>query len=162
MIFASELFGILAAACLLHPLYRGAVQDLKEFKFSKEHFNSVFVHASILCMIAMYVLLVLPEQNWLFAAELLAISVVASVFFSFVGFRYGGGGDWRALIYIAWIAPFLLIYAILAMMVCGALQAFYWIARPDIDVPPAFRKVPFAVSIFAGYAIALVFFVLTA
>ena len=74
----------------------------------------------------------------------------------------GGGGDWRALIYIAWIAPFLLIYTILAMMVCGALQAFYWIARPDIDVPPAFRKVPFAVSIFAGYAIALVFFVLTA
>jgi hypothetical protein len=45
------------------------------------------------------------------------------------------------------------------MMVCGALQAFYWIARPDIDVPPAFRKVPFAVSIFAGYVVALVFFI---
>ena len=162
MIPASEVFGILAATCLLPPLYRGAVQDLKEFKFSEEHFNNLFVRGSIFNTIVMYVLLIFHESGWLFAAELLAISVVASVFFSFVGFRYGGGGDWRALIYIAWIAPFLLIYTILAMMVCGALQAFYWIARPDIDVPPAFRKVPFAVSIFAGYAIALVFFVLTA
>jgi hypothetical protein len=160
MIPLSEIFGIMAAACLVPPLYYGTVQDLREFRFSKTHFESLWVNAAYVLVILMY-LEILLEGSWIFACELLAISVVSSLIFSFIGFRYSSGGDWRALIYVAWIAPLMLVSVLLASGICGILQAMYWVWRTDIDVPPMFRKIPFALSIFCGYLIALSYMIVT-
>lgn len=160
MIPISELFGILAAICLLPSLYRGAVQDLEEFKFSEKHFNSLWVNAAFILAVLMYISLLL-EGSWLLAVEWGIVSAISSLIFLFIAFRFGGGGDWRAMIYIAWITPFILIYVIMASAICGVIQAVYWTTRKDIKVPPMFRKIPFAVSIFAGYVIALIWFAAT-
>ena len=155
------LFGILAAICLIPSLYRGTIQDLKEFKFSEIHFNSLWINGAFVFDVLMYTSL-LSEGLWLLAVEFFALSVAASLIFSFIGFRYGGGGDWRALIFITWIAPFMLIQVLFVSAVCGIVQAVYWLMRTDIDTPPLFRKIPFTLSIFAGYLIALIWFVATA
>ena len=155
------LFGILAAICLIPSLYRGTIQDLKEFKFSEIHFNSLWINGAFVFDVLMYTSL-LSEGLWLLAVEFFALSVAASLIFLFIGFRYGGGGDWRALIFITWIAPFMLIQVLFVSAVCGIVQAVYWLMRPDIDTPPLFRKIPFTLSIFAGYLIALIWFVATA
>ena len=155
------LFGILAAICLIPSLYRGTIQDLKEFKFSEIHFNSLWINGAFVFDVLMYTSL-LSEGLWLLAVEFFALSVAASLIFLFIGFRYCGGGDWRALIFITWIAPFMLIQVLFVSAVCGIVQAVYWLMRPDIDTPPLFRKIPFTLSIFAGYLIALIWFVATA
>jgi hypothetical protein len=160
MIPIPEILAILAATCLLPSLYRGAVQDLKEFKFAEMHFDSLWVNAAIILTIGTYISFVI-EGVWLNVVYYFAISVVASLIFSTSGFRFGSGGDWRALCYIAFIAPFMLIQVLLASGACGIVQAVYWMARTDIDTPPMFRKIPFAVSIFCGYLIALVWLIVT-
>ncbi len=159
MIAISGILGILAAICLLPSLYRGVVQDLKEFKFAEAHFDSLWVNAAFILIGGMYVS-ILIDRLWLMVVELLLISVVASLIFWFIGLRSrGAGGDWRALIYIAVIAPFMLLEVLVASCICGVVQAVYWIMRPDIKTPPMFRKIPFAVSIFSGYVIALLWMV---
>jgi len=168
IIASSEFFGIVAAFCLIPSLYRGAVQDLKEFKFSEIHFDSLWINAAIILDVMMYISLVV-EGLWVLAAEFLAVSVIASLVFSFIGFRYGGGGDCRALIFIACIAPFMLVTVILASAVCAMVQSFYWLYRTDYwlyrtdidDTPPFYRKIPLALSIFTGYLISLIWFIAT-
>lgn len=155
MIPISEIFAILAAICLLPSLYRGAVQDLKEFKFAEIHFDSLWVNTAIILIVCMY-LTILIDGIWLLAVEMMLLSLVAMLIFSFIGFRFGQGGDWRAMVYIAMIAPFMLVEVLLAVAVCGIVQAIYWLIRTDIKTPPIARKIPFAVSIFDGYVIALV------
>ena len=161
MIPSPELFGTLAAICLIPSLYRGTIQDLKEFKFSEIHFDSLWINSAFVFDVLMYASL-LSEGLWLLGVEFFAVSVAASLIFLFIGFRYGGGGDYRALIFIAWIAPFMLIDVILASAVCGIVQAVYWLMRTDIDTPPMYRKIPFALSIFAGYLISLLWLIVTA
>lgn len=156
----AEFFAILAAICLIPSLYRGAVQDLKEFKFSAEHFNSLWVNAGAILVILAYVAFLL-EGLWLIPVEFIILSVIASLIFTFAGFRFGGGGDWRALSYISWIAPFMLINVICLSAICGIVQAFIWISRRDIEIPPMYRKIPFAVSIFAGFVLAAIWFAAT-
>jgi uncharacterized membrane protein len=159
MIPYAEICMILAAACLIPSLYRGAVQDLKEFKFAEIHFDSLWVNVAIVLVIASYVSLVI-DGVWLLAGELLFLSLAASLLFSFIGFRYGRGGDWRALCFVSWIAPFMLLQVLVASALCAFVQGIYWMARTDIDTPPMFRQIPFAVSILCGYVIALVWMVL--
>jgi hypothetical protein len=156
----SWVFGILAAICLIPSLYYGTIQDLKEFRFSKAHFESLWVNSAFVLTILMYLFLVI-EGSAVFAIELLVLSVIATLIFSFIGFRFSSGGDWRALIYVAWIAPFLLAYVLFATGVCAIVQALYWVLRTDITTPRMFRKIPFALSIFCGYGIALGYFALT-
>ena len=160
MIPISEIFGILAAICLLPSLYRGAVQDLKEFKFAEIHFDSLWVNAAIVLTIGMYISLLIAGLWWL-AVEWLVLSVISALIFGFIGFRFGQGGDWRAMMWIAVIAPFMLMEVLIASGICGIVQAIFWIIRPDIETPPMFRKIPFALSIFAGYVIALVWITAT-
>jgi hypothetical protein len=161
MIAIYEILGILAAICLLPSLYRGAVQDLKEFKFAEIHFDSLWVNAAIVLIIGMYIALLI-DGLWLLAVEWLAFSVISALIFGFIGFRFGQGGDWRAMMWIAVIAPVMLVNVIIASAICGVVQAIYWLMRPDIDTPPMFRKIPFAVSICTGYVIALVWMIVTA
>lgn len=161
MISLSLFCGILAAACLIPSLYRGAVQDLREFRFSASHFDSLWINAATVSTILMY-FFILADGLWLIVFEFFLLSLISWLIFGFIGFRYGGGGDWRALSYIAWIAPFLLVNAIFAIGICACAQAIYWVFRKDIATPPMFRKIPFAVSIFCGYVIALVLFIMSA
>ena len=158
MIPPYEILGLLAAICLIPSLYKGTVQDLREFRFSKKHFESLWVNAAYVLVILMYLDL-LVDGLWGYALWLVALSVISSLIFGFIGFRFSGGGDWRALIYVAWIAPLMLIDILLAAGICGVIQAAYWVARTDIETPPMFRKIPFALSIFCGYLIALTFFI---
>ena len=160
MIPSSEIFAVLAAACLIPSLYRGAVQDLKEFKFAEIHFDTLWINAAIVLLVLMYVTLLI-EGLWFVAVEFLVLSIVASLIFSFIGLRFGGGGDWRALCYIAVFAPFILINVVVVSALCGFVQAVYWLMRPDIDAPPLFRKIPFALSILCGYLITLVWATVT-
>ena len=160
----SYLFAIIAALCLVPSLYYGALQDLKEFKFSASHFESLWVNAAFVLVVLMYVFLVI-EGSWGIAVQWFVVSVIAALVFSFIGFRYGGknisaggGGDWMAMTYIALIAPFMLIYVMLAAGVCGIIQAGYWLMKEDdLDTPVMFRKIPFALSILCGYILALMF-----
>jgi hypothetical protein len=156
----SEILGILAAICLIPSLYYGTLQDLKEFRFSKAHFNSLWVNAAYVLVILMYIFMLI-EGNLFVVIEFLALSVISTLIFSFIGFRFSSGGDWRAMIYVAWIAPFLLFYVMIAAAGCAFVQAIYWVMRTDIDTPPLFRRIPFALSILCGYGLALGYFALT-
>jgi hypothetical protein len=158
MIPYSEILGTFAAACLIPSLYRGAVQDLREFKFSEAHFDNLWVDAAVALTVLMYIALIC-EGSWLLAAGYLALSVIASLVFGFIGFRMGGGGDCRALIFIACIAPFMLLQVLIMIAFCGVAQGLYWLMRIDMNVPPMFRKIPFAVSILCGYLMALVWMI---
>ena len=154
-IVLSQILGTLAAICLIPSLYSGTLQDLKEFMFSEKHFESPWINLAYILVILMYLLLLI-EGSLTFAAELILISVIATLVFSFIGFRFSSGGDWRALMYVAWIAPFMLAYVLLATGICGVVQAVYWMMKPgDTDTPVMFRKIPFALSILCGYIIAL-------
>ena len=158
MIPVSMVLAVIAAFCLLPSLYYGARQDLKEFKFSASHFDSLAVNAAIVFTVAMYLMLVV-EGAWFTAVTFVLLSAFASMMFLGLGIRFGGGGDWRALIYIAWISSPILISTIILSAIFGAVQAIYWVLRPDIITPPLFRKIPFAVSIFLGYLSALLIFI---
>ena len=106
-IVLSQILGTLAAICLIPSLYSGTLQDLKEFMFSEKHFESLWINLAYILVILMYLFLLI-EGSLTFAAELILISVIATLVFSFIGFRFSSGGDWRALMYVAWIAPFML------------------------------------------------------
>jgi hypothetical protein len=156
----SFILTVLAAACLVPSLYKGAVQDMKEFRFSEKHFDSLWINAAFILLILAY-LLMFCEGMWYTIVSWAVLSIVATLIFLFIAFRYGGGGDWRAMIYIVWIAPFFMFHTLIAIGLCGIAQAGYWVIKPDESVPRMFRKVPFAVSIFWGYVIGVIFFVLT-
>jgi len=160
MIAASAIAAILAAACLLPSLYYGARQDLKEFRFSEIHFESLWINAAIVCTVMMYVCLI-AEQGWQSIIAYLTMTIISWIAFSFIAFHFGNGGDWRAMMYVAGIAPSILINTIISIAVCGIVQAIIWLARTDIKIPPMFRKIPFAVSILCGYMIALGWFVVS-
>ena len=156
----TSVFALAASLCLIPSLYHGAKQDLHEFKFSESHFKTDLIKIAFGFLALTYVCMFIDELSTM-VAMMVGMSLIGWVVFSFIGFRFGNGGDWRAMMYIAAITPFLLFSSMIVIGICAMIQAIVWVARKDILVPPMFRKIPFALSILVGYVIAVVVFAIT-
>jgi len=96
-------------------------------------------------------------------ALLVVCSVVAAVFFAFMGYRFGSGGDWRALIYISLLAPIVLLTFTFwfALGVMSLLVAGYTLAKQDDPLHPFERHIPWSLAICVGYCVTLAFILFT-
>lgn len=153
-----EYFQAVAGCIILIPLIRGAIADVKTRTFPKEYWRGCDKIAGLFAVI-MYLLMIAKGEFYL-AATLLILSVIAWIVFAAVGYRYGGGGDWRALIYCAVIAPlifFTLYFWILFCLISIALGFFELSRKSDKHIFE--RHIPWAVAICLSFVITLILFV---
>jgi len=72
--------------------------------------------------------------------------------------RFGSGGDWRALMYIAIICPLLIVPTVIFSLVVGAVLAVATLfAKEDEITHRYYRSIPFALAILAGFVGAIVY-----
>lgn len=152
-------FIIAAALCIIPSLVAGAIKDIKERRFPKEYWKWTPKIAGMFTFFAY--LLIFMETGFYTPATWLAFSIVCVMVFYAAGIRFGSGGDWRALIYIALISPWLLPITVIGSLVAGFILAVVYLLLPQdpLDPIPVFmRTVPFAVAILIGYVVAIVLF----
>jgi hypothetical protein len=148
------ILSILAALCIVPTLIAGAISDYKTRTFPADYWKYAGKVAGFFVFLE-YCMMVSSGQ-WIEVLILLGVSIVASAFFFFMGIRYGSGGDWRAMIYIAWIAPAMLAIICVFSLAVGFMQAIDAL-RVKSDVPIIMRNVPYAVAICGGFVIAIMF-----
>jgi hypothetical protein len=161
MITSDYLFAF--AAILITPiLVLGAKSDMKTRMFPKSLWEQGFLgwvtKVSGLLTFLAYLLLI-AEGLWTLAAMFAISAIVAVVIFALIGYRFGGGGDWRAMIYIALIAPGVLFTFTFWICLCLAtiVVAFNMLLKPDPTTHPFKRHIPFSAAICAGYCVTLAF-----
>lgn len=146
-------FSILAALCIIPTLLYGAYSDIKTRTFPKEYWVWTRIVSGFFCIL-MYVAM-LQEGLYFYVGALLVISCFTSLFFLFMGLRFGSGGDWRAMCYVAWLTPLLVVQTFLLSMLVAVFQSVYEMSKPISEVPREFRSIPFAVSILVGFVLSL-------
>ena len=151
------LLQIIAALCILPSLIYGAISDYKTRTFPKKYWNYTLKAAGVAVFIQYLTMLAFGDYATL--GYYLIISILGFLFCWFMGLRYGSGGDWRALGYIALISPAILANTAILSLLAGAALAVYVMGAEKSDVPHAFRTVPFAVAILVGYAATLLLMV---
>ena len=83
-------------------------------------------------------------------------SIVCAVICLVIGYRYGSGGDWRAMAYISILTPWLLPAFVVSTMIFSFIIAIVALIRPSDELDPVFtRHIPFALAILLGYIAAL-------
>ena len=151
---------ILGGLLLGFILYRGAKSDLSNRTFPKEYFDKNIVYICGFFTAITYLSLI-ASGFWGKAVVYFFISVIAAIVFWFMGLRFGSGGDWRAMIYIALFSPFILLSTCIITFFSSAILAVYSVWRCDDNTPRLYRTVPFAVAIFVGYVAAVCIFVIS-
>ena len=154
----SSVLLLIGAFVIMPTLIAGAISDLKTRTFPKEYWNYTRTGAGIFVGLA-YCLMVANGQ-WQDVVILLIISGLASLFFLFMGLRFGSGGDWRAMIYIAWISPWLLITSCVFIGVIAVVQSILTMSKKEGGAPRYFREIPFAIAIAVGFYVAVIYSVI--
>ena len=151
----------IAALCIVPTLIAGARKDVKTRTFPSAYWN-ITGKVSGLFLILSYLLMIADGLYWQ-TALLVVCSVVAAVFFAFMGYRFGSGGDWRALIYISLLAPIVLLTFTFwfALGVMSLLVAGYTLAKQDDPLHPFERHIPWSLAICVGYCVTLAFILFT-
>jgi len=153
---------ICSALCIIPILAAGALVDIRERRFPKEYWNSWVVKVAGLFTTFSY-LVMIADGNWYHVVCYVAISIVLALAFYGAGIRFGAGGDWRALIYIVVICPWLIAGTIVFSLIVGFAMAIGYLIIPKdpLDQTPIFaRTIPFAVAIVIGYMASLALFIL--
>lgn len=112
---------LVAGLFILPILMAGAIYDVRSRTFPKHLWDSWFVKIAGVFTIMMYLTLVATVQ-WAAILALLLTSVIFSVIFYVIALRFGSGGDYRALIYIAWIVPSFIAQIVIVSIMIGAIQ----------------------------------------
>jgi Flp pilus assembly protein protease CpaA len=146
-------FAIIAALYIIPTLIAGAISDIRIRTFPKEYWVWTRIASGFFCIL-MY-LGMLSEGLYFYAGALLVISCFTSLFFLFMGIRFGSGGDWRAMCYIAWLTPLLVVPTFLLSLLVAVFHAMYEMNINMSGTPREFRSIPFAVSIFFGFILSL-------
>ena len=151
----------IAALCIVPTLIAGARKDVKTRTFPSAYW-SITGKVAGLFLVLSYLLMIADGLYWQ-TALLVVCSVVAAVFFAFMGYRFGSGGDWRALIYISLLAPIVLLTFTFwfALGVMSLLVAGYTLAKQDDPLHPFERHIPWSLAICVGYCVTLAFILFT-
>jgi hypothetical protein len=146
---------IIAGLCLIPALVAGAKSDVKDRTFPATYWDYPSKAGGVVTFIC-YLYMIAVGMGVLVGGYL-AISVVFALGFYAMGLRFGSGGDWRALMYIAAICPLLIVQTVIFSLIAGAVIAavmMFTYKEDELD-PLAFRSVPFAVAIFIGLLAAM-------
>ena len=151
----------IAALCIVPTLIAGVWKDVKTRTFPSAYW-SITGKVAGLFLVLSYLLMIADGLYWQ-TALLVVCSVVAAVFFAFMGYRFGSGGDWRALIYISLLAPIVLLTFTFwfALGVMSLLVAGYTLAKQDDPLHPFERHIPWSLAICVGYCVTLAFILFT-
>lgn len=151
----------IALVFVAFPLLAGAWSDYKTRTFPERYWVFPSRIAGFFLFVS-YLLMIADGLYWQ-TALLVVCSVVAAVFFAFMGYRFGSGGDWRALIYISLLAPIVLLTFTFwfALGVMSLLVAGYTLAKQDDPLHPFERHIPWALAICVGYCVTLAFILFT-
>jgi hypothetical protein len=152
------IISLLASICLIPVLYAGARSDVKTRTFPKDYW--VYAFPAGIFTIMQYTWMIFDGDIWE-VTGLIGISIAFSLFFVFMGLRFGSGGDWRALMYIALISPALIIQTCILSLIAGAVLVFWYIGVSPKGTDLRVITIPFAVAILAGYTGAFMIRVLT-
>ncbi len=153
MHIAAFVFAVGASLLILPILVAGAVSDYKTRTFPKDYWNNRLAKFAIIFTSGMYVSLMISQDIVLIITYAIT-SVTFSVIFLFFAYRYGSGGDYRALWYIALISPALIVVTAVLAVAFGIINV---ITEFILHGTEGFEKVPWAVSILAAYVIAFAY-----
>jgi hypothetical protein len=137
---------ICASICIMPVLFAGAIVDYQSRRFPKNLWDIPSKIAGFFTLMMYFMLY--SNREFQMIGILLTISIVLAVSFYILAIRYGSGGDYRALIYIALLVPTMAVWTTILALVFGVIQVFiaHW------------RKtsVPWAISIFLAFVIVFV------
>lgn len=151
----------IALVFVAFPLLAGAWSDHKTRTFPEQYWVFPSRVAGFFLFIS-YLLMIADGLYWQ-TALLVVCSVVAAVFFAFMGYRFGSGGDWRALIYISLLAPTVLFTFTfwVALGIMSLLVAVYTLENQNDSLHPFKRQIPWSLAICVGYCVTLAFILFT-
>ena len=147
--------GIFVAIALI----RGAITDIKIRRFPKEYWG-ISSKLGILFAFIGYGIMIASGKP---ATAILFIvaSVVAALVFIGIGYRFGSGGDWRALAWTVVISPMVFFsVSFLLLLLLMSLALAIWVLGQKGERHFFERTIPWAVAICGAYCISLVGMVL--
>ncbi len=143
-----ELLQLIAAIIIIVPLIRGAISDVNTRVFPKEYWSFPAKAAGIFT-IMMY-LTKYNDPTWI--ATYLGASLIAALILYVIGIRFGSGGDCRALIYCAILAPLILFtWQFLILLCLISLVLAIWELGRKSDKHPFERHIPWVVAICSAF-----------
>jgi len=146
----------LSALFVLSALIPGALSDIKTRTFPAKYWEWPSRVAGV-CTIMLY-LTMISTGNLEYVAVIIALSIVATLACFFCGYRFGSGGDWRALAYIALLTPWLFLGCIFWSLLSGFFIAIYTLLT-NKEAHLLKANIPFAVAILIEYCFALAIFI---
>jgi hypothetical protein len=151
----------LAALCLVYPMMKGAWADYKTRTFPAVYWSTPGKIAGFFLAMA-YLLMIADGLYWQTFLFIIG-SAIAAIIFAFMGYRFCGGGDWRALIYISLLAPMILFTFTfwVAMGLSSLGVAFVALSVKDESAHLFKRYIPWSLALCIGYCVTLVFILLT-
>lgn len=152
---AYELMQLIAAVILLVPLIRGAASDIRTRIFPKEYWSLPAKIAGVFTIL-MYILAMAYYKDLAWIGVCLGASLIAATILYAIGIRYGSGGDCRALIYCAIIAPLVFFTPEFIVLLCliSIALAFYELSKESSEHIFQ-RHIPWAVAICGAFIITL-------
>lgn len=137
----------IACIIIIPTLFIGAYYDYRSRKFPKVLWNIPGKIAFGFTILAY--LLQLANNDYNTVLTFICISTVLSIIFYIISIRTGSGGDYRALMYIVWIAPSIAIMTVCLSLLFGILQVLMELFTK--------KSAPWAMGIFLGYMTALLY-----
>ena len=137
----------IAALIIIPTLFVGAYYDYRSRKFPKVLWNVPGKIAFGFTILAY--LLQLANNDYNTVLTFICISTVLSLIFYTISIRTGSGGDYRALMYIVWIAPSIAIMVTCLALAIGVLQVALELFTK--------RSAPWAIGIFIAYVTSLLY-----
>mgnify|MGYP007100140127 CR=1 FL=1 len=135
---------VLISACMILPiLVAGAIKDVQARLFPKSYWDTLTVKIAGTATLVLYLMLV-ASGMWQVAVTMFGISVFMCLVFYYMGLRFGSGGDYRALMYVSFFCPQMILVTTVFSVVLGVIQVI--MTRVFSEKP-----VPWAVSILLAF-----------
>ena len=150
-----EILFVIAGIFVAVTLIRGAITDVKTRRFPKEYWN-ISSKLGILFAFIGYGIMIASDKPAT-AVLFIVASVIAALIFIGIGYRFGSGGDWRALAWTVVISPmvfFSIPFLLLLLLMSFAIAI--WVLGQKGEKHVFERTIPWAVAICGAYCITLV------
>lgn len=151
-----KILQIFAAILVVIPLARGALSDIRIRKFPVVYWYG-FTHVAGIFTVLAYLVYLTKDPVLVAAYALLSVIFTAACYA--MGIRYGSGGDWRALMYCALLAPlitFNLVFWLSFCIISIAIAVLVLMQESKVHVFE--RHIPWSVAIFAAFVVSTVYF----
>jgi len=142
---------ICASICIMPVLFAGAIVDYQSRRFPKNLWDIPSKIAGFFTLMMYFMLY--ANREFQMIGILLTISIVLALTFYILALRFGSGGDYRALIYIAVLVPTMAVWTTIIALFLGVIQVVIAHWRNT--------SVPWAVSIFLAFTIVFIHNIIT-